>query len=65
MKQLWNHCIIIESWNKEWEFYKGLRSMVRVMCGVQVRDSKTYTNLMFMLILSETIDHFAMADRVR
>ena len=41
------------------------RSMVRAMCGVQVKDRKRYTDLMFMLGLNKTIDHLAMANNVR
>ena len=32
------------------------RSMVRAMCGMQLKDIKRYTNLMYMLGLKETID---------
>ena len=38
--------------------------MVRAMCGVQLKDRKTSTDLMFMLYLSETIDQLAMANSV-
>ena len=44
---------------------KTERSMVRAMCGVQLKDRKRSTDLMFMLGLKETIDHFAMANSVR
>ena len=35
------------------------RSMVRAMCGVQLKDRKTSTDLMFMLGLKEAIDLLA------
>ena len=38
--------------------------MVREMCGVQLKDRKIYTDLMFMLRLKETIDQLAMANSV-
>ena len=38
--------------------------MVRAMCGVQLKDIKRYTYLMFVLCLNETIDQLAMANRV-
>ena len=41
------------------------RSMVRAMRGVQLKDRKRSTDLMFMLGLSETIDQLAMANSVR
>ena len=41
------------------------RSMVRAMCGVQLKDIKRSTDLMFMLGLKETIDQLAMANSVR
>ena len=41
------------------------RSKVRAMCGVQLKDRKRSTGLMFILGLSETIDQLAMADSVR
>ena len=41
------------------------RSMVSVMCGVQLKDRKKSTDLMFMLSLNETIDQLAMANSVR
>ena len=37
------------------------RSMVRAMCGVQLKDRKQLTDLMLMLGLSETIDQLAVA----
>ena len=40
------------------------RSMVRAMCGVQLKDRKRSIDLMFMLCLSETIDQLAMANSV-
>ena len=39
--------------------------MVREMCGVQLKDRKRSTDLMFMLGLNETIDQLAMANCVR
>ena len=36
--------------------------MVRGMCGVQLKDRKSSTDLMFVLGLSETIHHLAMAN---
>ena len=41
------------------------RSMAREMCGVQLKDRKRSTDLMFMLGLSETIDQLAMTSSVR
>ena len=41
------------------------RSMVRAMCGVQLKDIKRFKYLMFMLGLNETIDLLAMANSVR
>ena len=38
------------------------RSMVRVMCGVQFKNIKRSTDLMFMLCFNETIDQLAMAN---
>ena len=35
------------------------RSMVRAMCGVQLKNRKISTDLMFMLGLNEAIDLFA------
>ena len=35
------------------------------MCGVQLKDRKTSTDLMFMLGLSEMTDQLAMANSVR
>ena len=40
------------------------RSMVRAMCGVQLKDRKRSTDLIFMLGLKETIDQLAMANGV-
>ena len=40
------------------------RSMLRVMCGVQLKDRKKSTNLIFLLGLSKTIDQLAMANSV-
>ena len=39
--------------------------MVRAMCGVQLKDKKRSTDLMFMLSLNETIDQLTMANSVR
>ena len=39
--------------------------MVIAMCGVQLKDRKRSTDLMFMLGLNETIDQLAMASSVR
>ena len=36
--------------------------MVRAMCGVQLKDRKISTDLVFMLGLNETIDQFAMVN---
>ena len=41
------------------------RSTVREMCGVQLKDRKISSDLMFMLGLSEAIDQLAMANSVR
>ena len=38
--------------------------MVRAMCGVQFKQGKRSTDLMFMLGLTETIDQLAMANSV-
>ena len=38
--------------------------MVRAMCGVQLKDRKRSTGLMFMLGLKETMDQLAMANSV-
>ena len=40
------------------------RSMVRAMCGVQLKDRNRYTYLMFMVGLNETIDQLLMANSV-
>ena len=40
------------------------RSMVRAMCGVQLKDRKRSTDLMFMFCLNEAIDGLAMANSV-
>ena len=40
------------------------RSMVRAMCGAQLKDRKRSTDLMLMLGLNETIDQLAMANSV-
>ena len=36
----------------------------RAMCGVQLKDRKRYTYLMFMLGLNKTIDQLAMANSI-
>ena len=41
------------------------RSMVRAMCGVQLKDRKISTYLMSILGLNETMDQLAMASSVR
>ena len=41
------------------------RSNVSAMCGVQLKDRKRSTYLMFMLGLNETIHQLAMASSVR
>ena len=38
--------------------------MVREMCGVQLKDRKRSTDLMFMLGLNEAMDQLAMANCV-
>ena len=40
------------------------RSMVRAMCGVQLKDRRRYTHLMIMLGLNETMDRLVMANSV-
>ena len=37
---------------------------MRTMCGVQLKDNKRSTDLMFMLGLRETMDQLAMANSV-
>ena len=39
--------------------------MVRAMCGVQLKNRKRFTDLMFMLGFKETVDQLAMANCVR
>ena len=39
--------------------------MVRALCGVQLKERKKSTDLMFILCLKETIDQLAMANSVR
>ena len=46
-------------------FLRTERSMVRAMCGVQLKDRKRSTDLMFMLGMCEAIDQLAMANSVR
>ena len=46
-------------------FRRTERSTVRAMCGVQLKNRKRSTNLMFMLALSETIDQLSMTNSVR
>ena len=38
--------------------------MVRAICGVQLKDGKRSTSLMFMLGMDKTIDQLAMANSV-
>ena len=38
--------------------------MVRAMCGVQLKDRKRSTDLLFMLGLNETIDQFWLCQTV-
>ena len=38
--------------------------MVRVMCGVQLKDSERSTDIVFMLGLNEAMDQLAMASSV-
>ena len=45
-------------------FTKDRNTMVRAMCGVQLKDRKRSTDLMFMLGLNETIDQLAMVNSV-
>ena len=40
------------------------KSMVRAMCGVQLKERKRSTNLMFILDMNETIDQLAIANSV-
>ena len=40
------------------------RSMVRAICGVQLKDRSRSTDLLFMLGLNETIDQLAMVNSV-
>ena len=40
-------------------------SMVRTMCGVQLKDRKRSTDLMLMLGLKETMDQLSLANSVR
>ena len=44
---------------------KTERSMVRAICGVQVKDRKRSTDLMFMLSSNDTMDQLTMANSVR
>ena len=39
--------------------------MMRAMCGVQLKNGKRSTDLMFILGLNETIDQLVMANNVR
>ena len=41
------------------------RSMVRAMCGVQLKDRKRSTDFMLVLGLKETIDQLSMAKSFR
>ena len=40
-------------------------SMVRTMCGIQLKDRKQSTDLMFMLGLNETMHQLAVTNSVR
>ena len=40
------------------------RSMVRAMCGVQLKDRERSMDFIFLLCLNEAIDQLAMANRV-
>ena len=42
-----------------------VRSTVRAMCGVQLKDRKRSTDLMLMLDLKETVDQLAISNSVR
>ena len=44
---------------------KTKRSMVRAMCGVQLKDRKRSAYLMFMFGLSKTVDQLAMENSAR
>ena len=41
------------------------RSMVRAMCGVQLKDKERYTDIILMLGLTEGIDQLVMAKSIR
>ena len=41
------------------------RSMVRAMCGVQLKDGERYTDLMFMLGFNATVNQLALANSAR
>ena len=41
-----------------------LLSMVRAMCGVQLKDRKRCKDLMFMFGLNETMDQLSLANNV-
>ena len=44
---------------------KTERSMLRVICGVQLKDRKRAKSFVLMLALKETIDELSMANSVR
>ena len=56
-----------EVWRQKkiWELHEGQRSMVRTVCGLQLKGIKRSSDLMFMLGLTETIDQLAMENSVR
>ena len=59
------YCMEVMNGESEMEILRRTeRSMVRVMCGVQLKDRKRSTDLMFMSGLTETIDQSAMANSV-
>ena len=43
---------------------RKIRSMLRIMCGLQLKHRNISTNLTFMFGLSETIDQLAMTNNV-
>ena len=45
-------------------FQRTERSMVRAMCGVQLKDGKRSTDLIFMMGLNKSMDQLAMANSV-
>ena len=56
-----------EAWclkESETEIFRTEGSMVRAMCGVQLKDRKRSMDLMFMFDLNETADQLTMANSV-